>query len=204
MKTFLADSTDLCLTMASLDLQIHHRQALTAEQDKPLAVSFHKIMMDMLPKTEYDSASTQNPYHESINDLPVHQATLPQIFHPAPEAMDFTRRDAGKVFHRGLLPAEDRIPHPDLVETAREEIQGMPARERTRAKHERWEAEQQRVKERQEAAKKKRAEHETVVKGKRWDFKFERVHADKAIGWRYGMPLEDRKKGQVKIPTRVE
>jgi len=49
-----------------------------------------------------------------------------------------------------------------------------------------------------------------IVKGKRgWDFKFqdisvERVGRDgrseKGVGWRYGMPHEDRKPGQVKVP----
>ena len=57
------------------------------------------------------------------------------------------------------------------------------------------------------------ARTQVVVKGRRWDFKFQDVSADnvgkdgrgrQAVGLRYGMPLEDRKKGAVKIPTRVE
>lgn len=54
---------------------------------------------------------------------------------------------------------------------------------------------------------------QVVVPGRRWDFKFQDISAEKtgrdgrgrhAVGHRYGMPLEDRKKGQVKIPTSVE
>ena len=59
------------------------------------------------------------------------------------------------------------------------------------------------------------ARTQVVVKGRRWDFKFEdvSVSAEKvgkdgrgrhAVGLRYGMPLQDRKRGQVKIPTSVE
>jgi len=53
-----------------------------------------------------------------------------------------------------------------------------------------------------------------VYKGFRWDFKFTDFSLDNtigkdersrnAVGARYGMPHEDRKRGQVKIPTRVD
>ena len=48
---------------------------------------------------------------------------------------------------------------------------------------------------------------------RRWDFVFQNVSVDhagkdgrgaKGVGWRYGFPHEDRKKGQVKIPTKVD
>lgn len=57
------------------------------------------------------------------------------------------------------------------------------------------------------------ARTQVVVPGRRWDFRFQDVSAEvvgkdgrgrKAVGIRYGMPHEDRKKGQVKIPTKVE
>ena len=79
-----------------------------------------------------------------------------------------------------------------------------------RRRRERFERE---VKERQEAAEKEknRVESRTkVAESRRWQFRFEDVRVrsggkdEKAVGWRYGMPLEDRKKGQVKIPTKVE
>jgi len=52
-----------------------------------------------------------------------------------------------------------------------------------------------------------------TVPGRRWDFVFQDISVDtvgqdgrspKGVGWRYGFPHEDRKKGQVKIPTKVE
>lgn len=52
-----------------------------------------------------------------------------------------------------------------------------------------------------------------VVNGRRWDFKFQDVSAEdvgkdgrgrRGVGYRYGMPHEDRKRGIVKIPTSVE
>ena len=63
--------------------------------------------------------------------------------------------------------------------------------------------------------KRKRWEERTqvVVEGRRWDFRFQDVSAEKvgkdgrgreAVGLRYGFPHEDRKRGQVKIPTKVE
>lgn len=72
-------------------------------------------------------------------------------------------------------------------------------------------AEERGEKERREREKRERTQ--VVVKGRRWDFKFEDVSAEKvgkdgrskgAVGLRYGFPLEDRKRGQVKIPTSVE
>ena len=47
----------------------------------------------------------------------------------------------------------------------------------------------------------------------RWEFRFREMQAESAgrdgravggVGARYGMPHEDRKKGQIKIPTTVE
>lgn len=52
-----------------------------------------------------------------------------------------------------------------------------------------------------------------VVPKRRWDFVFRDVSVDAAgrdgrdhrgTGWRYGVPHQDRKKGVVKIPTKVE
>lgn len=74
--------------------------------------------------------------------------------------------------------------------------------------------EEKRRKEVQEKAKRKF--EEMVVKRRetpRWEFRFREISVDdvgkdgrarKGVGARYGMPHEDRKKGQVKIPTRVE
>jgi hypothetical protein len=36
--------------------------------------------------------------HETVNDLPVHSMTLPQLFYPTSESRQFNRVDAGRVF----------------------------------------------------------------------------------------------------------
>lgn len=166
----------------------------------------------MLPRTRFDPSAERNPRHESINDLPVHPMTLPQLFHPASESAQFTRAEAGRVFHRGLLAADDRIPHPDMIESAREESAGISQGQRHHLQRERWQKEEAEVKAKEDERKRRQEERETIVPGKRWDFRFERVHADKTgngrdprgVGWRYGMPLPDRKKGAVRIPTQVD
>lgn len=65
-------------------------------------------------------------------------------------------------------------------------------------------AKQERMKAREAAAKK--------IENPRWLFRFEEIKAESVgkdgrarggIGARYGVPPQDRKKGQVKIPTRV-
>ncbi|KAL9058021.1 MAG: hypothetical protein Q9162_002013 [Coniocarpon cinnabarinum] len=156
------------------------KQEIYKSVGKPLAIDFSRRMLDMLPQTQYNIQTGRNQPHETINDLPVHQSTLPQIFHPAPESKEFTRRDAARVFHRGLAPAEDRISHPDMIESARDLQAQLPQGERGRRKFGRWEQEEQRIQEREEQAKKRKEEHEVVIEGKRWDFKFSRVHSDKA------------------------
>lgn len=63
-----------------------------------------------------------------------------------------------------------------------------------------------------EATEKARKEQEStlVVQGPRFDFKIEDVNVDwvgkdgrsrKGVGYRYGMPHEDRKRGLIKVPT---
>lgn len=168
----------------------------------------------MVPTTPFsDNPDFRVVRHESINDLPVHESTLPQIFHPVPESRQFTRADASKAFHRDLLPADARIPHPDMIEAARDVHQGLPQGDRAKRRQERFAAEETvrtRRKAQQEAEEK---QARTVVAGKRWDFVFKEMDSEAnagkdgrnaQIGWRYGFPLEDRKKGMVKIPTSVE
>ena len=166
----------------------------------------------MLPQTRF-TPNVPVAAHEPINDLPVHSSTLRQVFHPVSESRHFTRTDAGKVFDPKLLPADDRIPHPELVESYRDRVEGILGPERAKRVQER--------EDREIAAKvakeKMRAQEEErrvkKVQAERWEFRFRDVSVEDAgkngrgrrgVGARYGMPHEDRKKGQVKIPRRVE
>ncbi len=167
--------------------------------------------MGMLPQTPFVANSPV--IHESINDLPVHRATTRQVFHPVSESRQFTRRDAGKVFDRQLLPAEDRIPHPELYRLAKWSHEGVLPGERI--------ARQRELNEKEEEAKRLkeiyRKEKEDLTTKKtetpRWEFRFKDISVDsvgrdgrdrRGVGARYGIPPQDRKKGMIKIPTRVE
>ncbi|KFY62354.1 hypothetical protein V496_04635 [Pseudogymnoascus sp. VKM F-4515 (FW-2607)] len=183
-------------------------------QGKRLAKPYSRAVMDMLPQTPYPSKNwngVSNP-HESINDLPVHAATQQQIFYPTSESRQFTRADASRVFADGLLPADLRVPHPELIEDDRLRLQGVGAKdiaaraeERSRAAYEKKAAADELKRVREAAAVK-------VVPGVRWDFKFREVSVEAAgatgrgkdgTGWRYGVPLYDRRRGEIKIPTKV-
>ena len=167
----------------------------------------------MLPVTPFHI--TRPAQHESINDLPVHAATLPQIFHPVSESRVFTRIDAGKIFDAKLLPADQRIPHPELIDDHRDAVQGnmtgpaLEVRRQERMKKElRSRAEMQgNERKREEEMVKKVAPRES-----RWEWRFQNTSVEdagergrglKGVGARYGIPPQDRKRGQVKIPTKV-
>lgn len=167
----------------------------------------------MLPVTQYEPDAekrAKNKPHESINDLPIHPATGTQIFHPTSESRVFTRADAAKVFDDNLLPADDRVPHPELALQHKDYKSGMTAEEISDRQAERdAEIEVRRLR----LEKKKRGGSVKAIDTRRWEFRFTDINVDKAgkdgrgphgVGWRYGMPLMDRKRSQVKIPTRVE
>jgi len=191
---------------------------------KPLAIPYHNALMGMLPITQHKSEITKKDYddsgkdkeyiqpHESINDLIMHPATFPQIFHPTSESRAFTRADAAKVFGDHLLPADDRVPHPELALMhkdfkAKFKPDEIMARQAARDRQ----ADEMRRYYLERKAKRQPAVKE--VHGRRWEFKFTEVNSDnigkdgrghKGVGWRYGMPFMDRSRGHVKIPTRVE
>lgn len=172
----------------------------------------------MLPTTPHiDTSLPKNKgkrpiTHEPINDLIVHPATRQQLFVPVAESRHFTRVDAGKAFDNNLLPADARIPHPEMVLAERERESGLPFEERRRLAQERLETEQAKKRE-EEKKKEEELRRLRVVPQRRWDFVFQDVSVDKAgrdgkgagaAGWRYGVPHQDRKRGIVKIPTKVE
>ena len=170
-------------------------------------------MLSMLPVTSFNAIRPVP--HESINDLPVHGATLPQIFHPVSESRTFTRIDAGKVFDAELLPADERIPHPELVDDFRDSVQGIMTGPALEAR--RQERMNEELRSRAEIQERQRKKEEEIVKKvapmeSRWEWRFrdvsveevgERGRGRKGVGARYGVPPQDRKRGQVKIPTKV-
>lgn len=167
----------------------------------------------MLPLTHY-TPNVQPLQHETINDLPVHAATLRQAFHPVSESRHFTRADAGRVFDPDLLPADDRVPHPELVEAARDRLSGMGNPERLQRQRDREEQERLLEARKEQQRKDYEAKHVKKIQpeGGRWEFRFRDMKVDevvsekdkRGVGARYGVPPQDRKRGQVKIPKRVD
>ncbi|PSK60839.1 37S ribosomal protein S35, mitochondrial [Elsinoe australis] len=181
------------------------------KEGTPFASAYASAVMAMLPQTKHNPKN-QKP-HESINDLPVHPATQQQIFYPTSESRQFTREDAARVFSPTLLPADKRIPHPELIEAERPEHADLKPQQRARIADQLRQAME---KEKQEAEQKRRRWEQKniqVVQKPKWDFRFESIKADNVgrngrhpagVGWRYGMPHEDRKRGHMKdVPDKV-
>jgi len=230
------------------------------KEGKPLALPYARTVHEMIPTTPLHHPPRRQVAHESINDLPVHRLTDPQIFYPVSESRHFTRVDAGRVFsgapalphskkagvnsadpsiltdhiirhpdqvecvgkgdseHEVLLPADARIPHPHLIAFERDRLT-KPAeyRERMHLYNERLKAEEEAEKERKREARERIEKRTTKIEteDRRFEFRFKDVVVSKettghdgrgtaAPGRRYGVPTYDRKKGQVKIPIKVE
>ena len=187
---------------------------MSSNQGKRLAKPYTEAILSMLPQTPFRPDTSKAIYpHEPINDLPVHPRTRQQIFYPASESRQFTREDAAKVFDSKLLPADQRIPLGMLVDLEKWKLEGLSREERQKRQKEKDDA----VHSAAELKERKQVEWEArtqrMVPGRRWDFKFQDISAEKvgkdgrgreAVGYRYGMPHEDRKRGMVKIPTSVE
>ncbi|KAF9893984.1 hypothetical protein FE257_008955 [Aspergillus nanangensis] len=117
-----------------------------------------------------------------------------------------------------LQAADMRIPHPHLVAHQRHRLEKPnEAREAQDLYKKRLKVEETAEKERKRISK-ERAEQKLLKvqpEASRFEFRFKDVEVSretvgkdgrgsKAPGHRYGVPSYDRKKGQVKIPTRVE
>lgn len=99
MRTQLRLNTFLHpLIQPSVPLRLHYGQTTDKNQGKPLALPYARAVHEMVPTTPLSDDPIQQRRHESINDLPVHRLTDPQIFYPVSESRRFTRVDAGRVF----------------------------------------------------------------------------------------------------------
>lgn len=168
--------------------------------------------MDMLPTHDFPEEGESLPL-EPINEIHVHGYTMQQLFIPTSESRHFTREDAANAFHHTMLSADSRIPHKELVKHYRRMKNG----ERESVSRQKFVAEareSERADVLRDAAKKdfeKRITH--TVPTERADFRFKKITVDdvgpdgrsrRGVGWRYGAPVEDRKKDQVHHPTKYE
>ncbi|RAL14265.1 mitochondrial 37S ribosomal protein mS45 [Aspergillus homomorphus CBS 101889] len=118
-----------------------------------------------------------------------------------------------------LLPADARIPHPHLIANDRNRIShGMTEPGLVRTKYyKRLDQEMEVDQKRKERAQQRRERtiHKVQPENSRFEFRFRDAvvsaqttgangRGSQAPGHRYGVPSYDRKKGQVKIPTRVK
>ena len=179
-----------------------------------MAKPYSEAVLAMLPKTSFNPERNSLRAHESINDITVHPATRQQIFYPTSESRQFNREDAAKAFSPTLLPADKRIPHQALLKIEKWNSDPSLDKDQRTGLLRRWDAEERAKKD--EAERKKtewEARTQRTVKGRRWDFMFQDISADevgkdgrsrRGVGYRYGMPHTDRKRGEIKIPTSVE
>lgn len=190
---------------------------LIAVQNKPLAERYHEAVQSMLPTLDWDPEEQMSvnrrgsTVHESINDLPVHAATGQQIFLPTAESRHFTRADAAKVFDERLLPADARVPHPELAVIHKEVLEQLSPEEQMK----RAESRNTVMERKRNAALARQAIKDASTKKVdtgRYEYRFTEIKVDdagkdgrgvKGVGWRYGVPLMDRSRAQHKIPQSV-
>jgi hypothetical protein len=164
----------------------------------------------MLPRAELTEGERE---FEPINEIHVHSYTTQQLFVPTSESREFTRTDAANAFGEHILPPDAKMRIPELVQLEKDIAEGMEPRRahaafiKSAAQSEQVVANNQRAKLLSEEARK------TRVNTDRFEFRFEKINADdigstgrsrRGVGWRYGVPFYDRKRGQIKIPTSVE
>lgn len=175
-----------------------------------MAKPYARAMLNLLPTTSY--APGRQPIHEPVNEIHVHKLTTQQLFVPVSESRQFTREDAAKAFHRNLLSADARSPHPELIELQKRNLAGVPAEENVAKFNADTKAEEDALVEKLERRAAEEEERTTRVDTGRFEYRFKDINMEvvgkngrgrKAAGWRYGVPFDDRRKGQIKIPTSV-
>ncbi|KAK6066958.1 37S ribosomal protein S35, mitochondrial [Seiridium cupressi] len=178
---------------------------------KQLAIPYAKAIYSMVPTKRF-RVGEQNEPLEDINELHVHPHTMKQLYWPTSESRQFTREDAAKAFHRKMLSADQRVPHPELVQMERDLLEGKNPYD-AKARFNQAAAESER-KAAEERVKLVQAEEQatTRINTNRFEFRFKEINAEDvgsdgrkitAVGARYGRPSYDRVKGAVKIPTSV-
>ncbi|KAK4161425.1 eukaryotic mitochondrial regulator protein-domain-containing protein [Cladorrhinum sp. PSN259] len=192
-------------------LRMKHIEKRMEAANKPLAIPYAKAVERMLPTVNLMHG--EEPF-EPINDIHIHSYTMQQLFVPVSESREFTRADAAKAFGDHILPPDSKMRIPELIRLEQQIAKGVSPRiaeqdfiEST-AKHEAEFARRLEIKAIQEEQNKIR-----VRSPRGFEFRFEKINVDSVgrdgrarsgVGWRYGVPHNDRRRGAVKIPTSVE
>jgi hypothetical protein len=177
-----------------------------------LAKHYSRAVLEMVPTHSYPEDKPRQAL-EPINEIHVHGYTMQQLFVPTSESRHFTREDAAKAFHHTMLSPDKRVPHRELVEMERRVKDGMKEKESwDQFKKEAKMSEHERDSRVLAMAEKDKMDTTTVTTD-RFEFRIKSMSADDVgkdgrsragVGWRYGIPFEDRKKNQVKIPTKID
>ncbi|RVX69303.1 hypothetical protein B0A52_06897 [Exophiala mesophila] len=114
-----------------------------------------------------------------------------------------------------LKPADSRIPHPHLIAAEKDRFMGESPAQQVRKYNQRLQEDAEKRKRLQ--AKREAAEEgtKTRIEAGRWQFVVTDVQTSRqgtgingrgtgSPGHRYGVPSEERKRGRVKIPTKVD
>ncbi|OAA53286.1 Ribosomal protein S35, mitochondrial [Cordyceps fumosorosea ARSEF 2679] len=194
-------------------VRLKEAQKQWTNSGKKLATPYSKAVQGLLPKWGYYPGEPQQTPFEPVNDIHVHRYTMQQLFVPVAESTEFTREDAAAAFYDNMLSVDKRSPQSGLIDMERRNIAKKGSRKAN------WQAFQEAERQREdEFAERLAAEQAaleaatTLVKSDRYEFRFREMNADdagtdgrshKGLGWRYGAPHMDRKRGMIKIPKTV-
>lgn len=188
---------------------------LTPKQGKKLATPYAKAVQGLLPKWGYYAGEKSQTPFEPVNDIHVHRYTMQQLFVPVAESTEFTREDAAAAFYDNMLSVDKRSPQRGLIDMERKNVADKGGASRKTNWRAFQEAERQSEDEFADRLAKEQAAEEaatTRVKSDRYEFRFREMNVDdagsdgrspKGLGWRYGAPHLDRKRGMIKIPKSV-
>ena len=170
----------------------------------------------MVPQWQLPDADAEQPSrgYEDINEVHVHGRTMQQLFVPTPESRPFTRVDAAKAFGPDtMLPIDDRLPHPELIQLQRDLRAGKSHEEATLEMEKGLRETEMRVASKEMAKRQRERDAVQTVDAGRFNLRVTDINVDHAgkdgksrhgVGWRYGAPHRDRSAGEVKIPTRMD
>lgn len=175
-----------------------------------MAEPYARAVMSMLPRHNLDPAESK---FEPINDIHVHSYTMQQLFLPTSESREFTRADAAKAFGDHILPPDAKMRIPELVQMEKNIAEGMDYVQAKRVFVKQAAESEQAFAAKQKARQQAQEDRRVRVNSGRFEYRFEKINAEdvgptgrsrRGVGWRYGVPFYDRRRGEIKIPTKVE
>ncbi|CAK7235166.1 hypothetical protein SCUCBS95973_009177 [Sporothrix curviconia] len=208
----VAASSNIDMRRAAAVVRLKEIEKKWEAEGKFLAIPYHDAVHGMIGTHEIFHEDNGVVF-ENVNEIHSHAYTKQQLFVPTSESRQFNREDAARAFHPRMLSPDKRVPIPELIEVEKDVLSGdLPMRDSMMRLHAKATAEQKALAKADREADAAEEEGTTRVDTDRFQFRIRDINADNvgadgrsphAVGWRYGVPFDDRKSGQVKIPTRV-